>query len=204
MKLNLGCGSQVVTGWCNVDYSLGARLTQIPFFRTLNRKLKLFNLDWNENIYIHDLTKKFPWVDASASVVYSSHTLEHLSKEEGRQFLEDCFRVLKKDGLIRIVVPDLRYDVNEYLTGKTQADDFIEKLGVLYITRSGIIKKLLAPYYQFPHKCMYDNQRLIQILSEIGFSASTRNSLESDIEDIQLVELPHRTVNAVVVEGKKR
>ncbi len=203
MKLNLGCGPQVVPGWCNVDYSLGSRLMQIPFFGKLVRKLKLFNLDWDENIYIHDLTKKFPWTDASASVVYSSHTLEHLSKDEGRRFLEECYRVLKKDGVIRIVVPDLRYDVNEYLAGKTQADDFVEKLDVLYKTNSGTIKKLLAPYYQFPHKCMYDNQRLIQILNEIGFTATTRNSLESDIEDIQLVELPNRTENAVVVEGKK-
>lgn len=203
MKLNLGCGPQVVSGWCNVDYSLGSRLMQIPFFGTLVKKLKLFNLEWDENIYIHDLTKKFPWADATASVVYSSHTLEHLSKGEGRQFLEECHRVLKKGGLIRIVVPDLRYDVNEYLTGKTQADDFIEKLGVLYSTNSGIIKKLLSPYYQFPHKCMYDNQRLIEILNEIGFKATTKNSLESDIEDIRLIELPKRTENAVVVEGKK-
>ena len=203
MKLNLGCGSQVVSGWCNVDYSLGSRLTQIPVLGFLIKKLKIFNLDWDDTIYIHDLTKRFPWINASASVVYSSHTLEHLSKEEGRRFLEECHRVLKKDGLIRIVVPDLRYDVNEYLTGKTQADDFIEKLGVLYSVNSGITKKLLAPFYQFPHKCMYDAQRLTEILNEIGFIVSTRNCFESDIEDIRLVELANRAENAVVVEGKK-
>jgi len=31
MKLNLGCGNQVVEGWVNVDYALGARFAKIPF-----------------------------------------------------------------------------------------------------------------------------------------------------------------------------
>jgi len=65
MKLNLGCGSQVVDGWVNVDYALGARFMKIPFFRSLNRKVKIFNLDWNDKIFLHDLTRKFPWADSS-------------------------------------------------------------------------------------------------------------------------------------------
>ena len=86
MKLNLGCGAQVLDGWVNVDYALGARFMKIPFFSAFNKKAKLFNLEWNEKIHIHDLTKKFPWADSSVDIVYSSHTLEHLSREEGKIF----------------------------------------------------------------------------------------------------------------------
>ncbi|NES06787.1 MAG: hypothetical protein F6K22_30615 [Okeania sp. SIO2F4] len=61
IKLNLGCGNQVVADWINVDYFIGARLSRIPVFSWLNKKIKLFDLEWDENIFIHDLTTKFPW-----------------------------------------------------------------------------------------------------------------------------------------------
>ncbi len=204
MKLNLGCGSQVLNGWVNVDYALGARFTKIPFFRTLNRKIKLFNLDWNDKIYLHNLTKKFPWPDSSVDVVYSSHTLEHMSKEDGRKFLEECHRVLISNGIIRIVVPDLQHNVNEYINGNVNAEDFVKDLGVLYKHSGGSIKKQLVPFLQFPHKCMYDRQRLLAILQEIGFNASARKAFDSEIENIHTLELESRTVNAVIVEGRKK
>lgn len=204
MKLNLGCASQVPDGWVNVDYALGARFMKIPFFRALNRKVKLFNLDWNEKIYLHDLTEKFSWFDSSIDIVYTSHTLEHFSKEDGRRFLAECHRVLRKKGIIRIVVPDLRHDVTEYIEGRIYADAFIEKLGVLYGNSNNALTKRLSPFFQFPHKCMYDKPRLIEILNEIGFEASTRAAFDSDIGEIRLIELEGRTENAVIVEGRKR
>ena len=205
MKLNLGCGSQVTAGWINVDYSLGARFMKIPFFRSLNKKIKLFNLDWDKNIYLHELTKKFPWSDSSIDIIYSSHTLEHFSKEDGRRFLSECHRVLRKNGIIRIVVPDLRHEVTEYIEGRIKADDFVDHLNLRYISSGNKIKQRLSPFFQFPHhKCMYDNKRLIEILNAIGFEVSTRGTFDSEIEDIQLVELEGRTENAAIAEGRKR
>lgn len=204
MKLNLGCGSQVPDGWLNVDYALGARLRKIPFFSTFNKKVKLFNLDWNEKIFLHDLTKKFPWEDLSVNVIYSSHTLEHLSKYDGQTFLAECHRVLRKDGIIRILVPDLHHIIVEYTEGRIYADDFVEALGVLYENGNSKLKNRLSPFFQYPHKCMYNTSRLIKILNEIGFQASSRASFESDIDDIRSVELANRTEGAVIVEGRKR
>lgn len=204
MKLNLGCGSTVPAGWINVDYSGGARFMKIPFFQAFNRRVKFFSLDWNENIYIHDLRKKLPWADSSIDYVYSSHTLEHFSKEDGLAFLAECHRVLRSNGIIRIVVPDLRQFVLEYVEGRVNADDFIEKLGVLYGNSSIGLKKKLSPFFEFPHKCMYDNARLPIILNDIGFKASTRIAFDSDIADIRLIEMEDRTENAVIVEGRKQ
>ncbi|HZP88885.1 MAG TPA: methyltransferase domain-containing protein [Burkholderiales bacterium] len=206
MKLNLGCGSQVPEGWTNVDYALGARFAKIPLFLLLNRKLRLFNLDWNKNIYLHDLTKTFPWADCSTDVVYTSHTLEHFSKEAGRRFLKECYRVLRKNGIIRIVVPDLRYLVVEYLEGRSRADEFVASLGVLYASSDSGLKNRLSPFIQFPHihKCMYDSSTLLEILKETGFDASSRAAFDSDIDDIRSVEAEGRTENAVIVEGRKQ
>ncbi|MEF8761580.1 MAG: methyltransferase domain-containing protein [Candidatus Accumulibacter sp. UW25] len=204
MKLNLGCGSQVVDGWVNVDYSIGARAMKIPFFSTLNKRLKLFNLDWNEKIYLHDLTKRLPWLDSSVDVIYSSHTLEHFTKDEGRSFLAECHRVLRRDGIIRIVVPDLRHYVDKYIKGHIRADDIVKRLGVLYGSSDNRIKKTLSPFFQFPHKCMYDKERLVEIVDEVGFNATSKQAFCSGIEDIQVIEVKERTKTAVIVEGRKR
>jgi predicted SAM-dependent methyltransferase len=203
MKLNLGCGPQVPDGWINVDYALGARFMKIPFFQAFNKKVKLFDLDWNDKIYLYDLTKKFPWTDSSIDIIYSSHTLEHFSKEDGRTFLTECHRVLRKNGIIRIVVPDLRHFVAEYIEGRFPADEFVEKLDVLYKNSGNALKNRLSPFIQFPHKCMYDNEKLLEILNEIGFDATSRAGFDSNISDIRLVELEGRTENAVIVEGLK-
>ena len=204
VKLNLGCGPRTPDGWVNVDYAWGARLAKIPFFRALNRRLRLFDLDWSEHIRLHDLTRRLPWSDSSADAIYSSHTLEHFSREDGREFLGECHRVLRENGVLRIVVPDLRPIARAYLEGRVLADDFVESLGVLHRrTRSGL-KNRLAPFVQSPHRCMYDGPRLLQILDEIGFEASLRAPFDSEIPDIRQVESAERTCDAVIVEGRKR
>jgi SAM-dependent methyltransferase len=203
MKLNLGCGAIVPEGWINVDYSLGARLAKVPFFSILNRRIKLFNVDWDKRIFIYDLRKKFPWKDETATVVYSSHMLEHLTKEEGRTFIGECHRILRKGGIIRTVVPDLAHEIRKYLQGILRADDFVESLGVLYGNSRSRIKNRLAPFYQFPHKCTYDILTLLSIMREIGFDGKARGAFDSDIEDIEKIESKERVENAVIVEGRK-
>ena len=204
MKVNLGCGSQVAPGWINVDYALGARLMKMPFVKAANRRLKLFNQDWSRDIYLHDLTKPLPWPDSAVDVAYSSHTLEHLTKDDGRRLLTECHRVMRTGGIIRIVVPDLQYLVNDYMNGEVQAEDFITGLGVMCAPCSSALKSRLSGLVSSPHKCMYDNLSLARILNEIGFNVSARGAFDSDIEDVRLVELAERTENAVIVEGRKR
>jgi hypothetical protein len=50
---------------------------------------------------------------------------------------------------------------------------------------------------------MYDTPRLIKILEDIGFRASSKAGFESSIRDIYLVELDTRTKGAVILEGQK-
>ncbi|MBN1461275.1 MAG: methyltransferase domain-containing protein [Armatimonadetes bacterium] len=204
MKLNLGCGARVIDGWVNVDFAPGARLAKIPLYRMANKKLRLTRLDWDSRIVVHDLTKTFPWPDSSADAIYTSHTLEHFGKEEGRRFLEECHRVLRRNGVLRVIVPDFRLVVAKYIEGEIRADDFVSQLGVGLAGRGRSLKDRLAPLFQFPHKCMYDTTRLLEILDELGFVASSRAPFESDIDDVQKLELEDRVTNAVVVEGRKR
>lgn len=198
-KINLGCGDKTPEGWINVDYALGAKLAKIPFLH----KLGLTKIKWDRTIIIHNLLKLFPWETESIDVVYSSHTLEHFTREEGFHFLEECHRVLKYGGIIRIVVPDLKAFTLAYLEGKTRADYFIENLFVLYPSSNNFIRKILMPFISFPHKCMYDTQTLVKILQSIGFSVTKRNAFDSSIADIKNIEILSRTENSVIVEGIK-
>jgi SAM-dependent methyltransferase len=203
MKLNLGCGPTIVDSWLNVDYYLGARMVKMPFFRSINRRTQFFNTDWDDRVVIHDLRKRFPWSDASADIIYTSHFLEHLTRCDGRNSLKECFRVLKPGGIIRVVVPDLAAIVSAYVAGAFGADEFVEKLRVLYEVYTNPIKERLAPFLHAPHKCMYDVKTLTGLMSDIGFIPEARCPFDSKIADINAVELPHRTREAVIVEATK-
>ena len=204
LRINLGSGPNAIPNWTNVDYAIGARLARIPILGGLVKSIGIFNCDWDSSIVIANLQKRFPWADDSVDIVYSSHTVEHFSKSEGDAFLRECHRVLVPGGIIRIVVPDLSVVVQKYNDGELHAEDFVDKLDVLYESEGNFLKRILCPYIQFPHRCMYDHDGLVRVMSNIGFDASPKQAFESDIDDIRTIETENRTTNSVVVEGKKR
>lgn len=90
--LNLGCGRCFHPDWTNVDFN-----------RT------------GETVIPHNLLKGIPFADNSFEVVYHSHLLEHLPKNEAQPFLAECDRVLQPNGIIRVVIPDLEQIARLYL-----------------------------------------------------------------------------------------
>lgn len=204
LRLHLGCGERTPRGWLNVDHFIGARLGRIPGLPRIFRALGVFRLSWSPEIFIHDLRKAFPWDDDSADVIYSSHTLEHLSPGEGLRFIRECHRVLKPGGVIRIVVPDLRACVERYRAGKLSSLEFLDALAVDPVLPSdGRFKRLLAPHVRFPHRCMYDAETLLSRMRGAGFEVELTDAFRSRIEDIGAVESWERTVAAVIAEGTK-
>ena len=197
VKLNLGCGQQIIDNWVNVDYFIGARLAKFKIFNFF------FNISWDKRIFIHDLTKKFPWKDNSVDVIYTSHTLEHFDREEGLFVLNESKRVLKKGGIIRILVPDLKEIVASYINKEYPADRFLEGLLVLNKKTNSKFKNFLNYFFQFPHKCMYDNETLLSILKNLGFNAQIKKMHESEIDGIEKFEIEGRAYKAVIVEGIK-
>ena len=93
IKLNLGCGRNVKSGWVNVD--------------TEERENKLD--------LICDLAKEFPFKDNSCEYVYNEHFIEHLDWLAGRKFLKNCYRCLKPGGVLRLAFPDFKKVFKAYL-----------------------------------------------------------------------------------------
>ena len=96
--LNLGCMYRYHPDWTNVDI-----------------------VSTGESVIAHDLTQGIPFPDASFDVVYHSHLLEHIPKTEAESFLKECRRVLRPQGVLRIVVPDLEQIARTYLIALEQA-----------------------------------------------------------------------------------
>ena len=96
--LNLGCGRHFHLDWTNVDFT-----------------------STGDGVIAWDLTQGIPFPDASFDVVYNSHVLEHFPKTKAKSFLEECCRVLRPQGTIRIVVPDLEQITKTYLRSLEQA-----------------------------------------------------------------------------------
>ncbi len=90
--LNLGCGATFHEDWVNIDFT-----------------------DHGGKVLAYDLRLGIPFADASFDVVYHSHVLEHMPKAWGEFFLQECYRVLRPGGLLRVVVPDLENIARAYV-----------------------------------------------------------------------------------------
>lgn len=67
------------------------------------------------HVRIHNVCKGLPFPDETFDAVYHSHLLEHLPREAASPFTQECYRVLKGGGVIRIAVPDLERIARLYL-----------------------------------------------------------------------------------------
>ena len=225
-RLHLGCGLTTPAGWINIDGSWNARLAKRPVLRRLAHSLHLTPADklsvpWDSSIFIHDVRKPLPFPPDSADVIYSSHLLEHLYFDEARRLIQECFRVLTARGVLRVVVPDLRAIIREYL-GDGQigqpSKDFealqpADRLNHRLLMRSPSpsngnflyrIYTALKDFHQ--HKWMYDASSLKALLESAGFVAVEEMPLHtSRIAGIEDVEQPSRVADGqgICVEGVK-
>ncbi len=90
--LNLGCGARFHPDWVNVDF-----------------------VSSDPRVQRYDLRNGIPYPDGTFDVTYHSHVLEHFSKEAAGDFLRECRRVLSRNGINRVVVPDLERIARIYL-----------------------------------------------------------------------------------------
>lgn len=225
-KLHLGCGLTTPQGWLNVDGSFNARVARWPVIRKTLGALGLISrgaagVNWPTNIFHHDVRKRLPWADGTFEVVYASHLLEHLHVSEALRLLKECFRVLRPGGVARIVVPDLRAAVEDYLKarhhpetrlpefiGITPADEFNAR--ALFHEpeppKGNLVVRTIRLHNAFhQHKWMYDEVSLAKRLAEAGFAeVSRRGFLESRILGIAEVEQKSRVEDGgLAVEGVK-
>jgi predicted SAM-dependent methyltransferase len=209
-RVNIGCGQTPVPGWYNYDNSLSVRLAKYPLLTLFLDKLGLLKESQREfisagrktNITQADATKRLPFKDKSVEVIYSSHMLEHLDPEEVRMFLKEARRVLMPNGILRIVVPDLKKLVTRYMEIR-DADDFISKSHLTRLkpkTLSQRLKYLIVGDRH--HLWMYDGLSMVRLLSEMGFKEpKVLPAGQTTISDPGELNLYEREDDSVYIEA---
>ncbi len=173
------------------------------------------------DIIIHDVRKPLPFQDNSIHAIYASHLLEHLYLEEAKRLLKECFRILQPGGILRMVVPDLRAIVLEYMGEKilskpsdnikaaNPADRLNRRLAfrVPDPSANGILYRIYNATKDFhSHKWMYDADSLIMYFEQADFVDVHQSGFrQSLIEGIEEIEESERVLHGagICIEGIK-
>lgn len=211
--LNLGCGAKTCQdpSVVNIDRSMLLRIRANPILRLF--AIALLNGDrltrfraLPNNILVHDLAKGIPFPNASVDVVYHSHVLEHLDRNVAPEFIRECHRVLKKGGILRIVVPDFEKCCRNYLThvdacsrgGNNEIkahDSFLEPLLLMSVRREAYGTSQQKPMRRFvenillgdarkrgeTHQWMYDRFNLEGLLRGQNFDKVTVQTFQTSL-----------------------
>ena len=64
--------------------------------------------------------ERLPFEDDSVACCYGSHIFEHVSIFSSQRLFKECYRVLVPGRYFRLVLPDVRRSIEEYLRGNTK------------------------------------------------------------------------------------
>tara|TARA_B100000989_G_scaffold295854_1_gene277772 strand:+ start:568 stop:1143 length:576 start_codon:yes stop_codon:yes gene_type:complete len=158
-KLHLGCGDIKIPNYINID----------------SRKTKATDK-------IHDIKDLSIFENDSIDEIYACHVLEHFGRFEVNDILKNWYKVLKKNGILRIAVPD--FESICFIYNNTNKISLIEGPVIGGQT-----------YKNNFHYNIFDYNKLKNILLECGYKAveryNWRETDHSDIDDYSQAYIPH-------------
>ena len=171
VRLDLGGGDATKAGWLTID------------------------IDQNSDLF-WDLRRGIPFPDGTVDAIYSSHFLEHLSYHDGQAVLSEAKRVLKPSGTVSVCVPDARMYIDAYL-GNRDLDPQRDYWEPAFVSSTGIDILNYVAYMDTEHKCMFDQEGLVERLNRAGFiNARTR-----DFDPA--IDLTDRQFESIYAEAEK-
>jgi predicted SAM-dependent methyltransferase len=191
-KLNLGSGENVLEGWLNTDLlPLDTRVTFL------------------------DATHKFPFDDNTFDYIFSEHMIEHVSYDECSFILQECYRVLKPGGVIRIATPNIRFLVDLFKEKKSDTQErYIQWAVNTYFPKSDIYSETIVVnnfFYNWGHQFIYDIYMLKKVLKDAKFGNIIESiPRESGYDALKGLEhhgaiIPYEfsCLETMVIEGEK-
>jgi len=138
-RLHIGCGQEAIPGWINID----------------NRALPGVDR-------VLDVRQGLPFDDVEA--VYAEHFLEHLSLEDGLEFLRACRKVLSPQGILRLSTPNLDWVyATHYRLGREVSDE------------EGLFDclRMNRAFHGWGHQFLYNRSMLSAAIRASGFEEVT-------------------------------
>lgn len=169
-KLHLGAGPSSPAGWLSTDVTPQA-----------------------ETVVYLDATEPFPIEDDTFDYVFSEHMIEHMSWHAGLAMLEECHRVLKPGGTIRVATPDLAVLLGLYGEQRDPVGDryvrwIVDRSmpGISTYKASFVINNA---FRNWGHQFLYDGELLEMAMREAGFTNTRRcasgESLDANLRGIE-------------------
>ena len=160
-SLNVGCGHVGFDGWINVDLDSAAKAADI----------------------LVDVTDGIPVADESCQFIYNEHFLEHLTVEDGLCFLNECHRILRPGGVLRVAMPSVSEPVRQYYEDDWRDQPWMKKHGFTHIqTRAELINIAFRNWgingFTTGKSCIVDSKKQVsnKLQMSSGGRAITRNS----------------------------
>jgi predicted SAM-dependent methyltransferase len=103
------------------------------------------DIDPRSDVYV-DLTKRLPFPNESIDVVYLEEAIEHVARVNGIALIQECCRILKTGGVLRLTTPSLNFFVRSFLSNphETRAmNDMFRLYGHLHIYSEEEMKDVL-------------------------------------------------------------
>ena len=166
LNLNIGSGDYHITDFVSLD------LDSERYHA--NDKNSFINFDIRKDL--------LPYADSKVNNIYISHVIEHIENTYIENLFHECFRVLKKGGVLRISTPDAKflYDVsqfkNSYWTWRKHwfedADNVEENLDTSKLSQIDyFIKEIATP------KSPYYKNKISNIPTDLDFNNYSYNEL---------------------------
>lgn len=197
------------------DGSWNARLNRLPkplraVIRGLYSRSRTNYKPFPEHVRYLELTERLPFSDDTVDGIYASHVWEHLYYSDAVKLTAECCRVLKPGGYLRVVVPNLKYYVSQYISNpRSDAANTLNKNLMFRETgrANSAITRIYTALTDFhSHKFMYDVPALVELLQRVGFQkVSERICFDSEIKEVNEIESPGRCSPEAgfAIEGQK-
>ena len=149
-KLHLGAGSAGAAGWLCTDLS-----------------------PQSDAVVPLDAAKPFPIADGTFDYVFSEHMIEHMPWQAGSRMLDECFRVLKPGGTIRIATPDCAVLLALYKEPRDEASQryirWITDKALPGVDVYSPVFVINNAFRNWGHQFLYDEPVLTLALTRAGF-----------------------------------
>jgi len=176
-RLQLGCGTRLLDGWLNSDFS--------------PRSTDAIRID---------ATKPLPFDDSTFAYVYSEHMIEHIDHLAGRQLLAEIRRVMRPGARLRVSTPDLGRLLQLFGPSEARTDDERRYIDLIIDRHvEGVDAGTDNPVYvlnnnlrDWGHQFLYDEQTFRTALERAGFVGIETFELQ-DSDDPMLRDLANES-----------
>jgi predicted SAM-dependent methyltransferase len=164
-------------------------------------------------IYL-DASRQFPLDNDVFDYVFSEHMIEHIPFEGGRNMINECYRVLKPGGRIRICTPDLTKLLKLLRADRSK----VEEDYIVWATREFIPSAdtadpviVINNYVRdWGHQFIYDETVLKRTLQNAGFTGFAQCKLGQspdeqlrDLENVDRMPPGFLDIESMVIEAVK-